>query len=331
MANRPGRGQRVPAALGHRGHDQHRGDLRPDGQGQQRAAGQRPAQPAPPGQHQQRRRGKEGGQHVHVRVVARLQGHGRAPCPEHGQPPVQAQPAQAEQQRRGQPDRADGGGGLDRGGARAGRGDQVDQVEVGLRHRRVDGVHDRPVDQGAARVGQAVRRAVQLGAPGHAPGGDVVRPQEPVAEEGQLRRGRRVGVRVDAGRLDPAVPDVAVQVVAALRRRGQRGQLHRDPAEQDHRRGPADLDAADQQHASGERGPQHRGQRDHAGRRGEPVRVHAEEYQHGEQCRHGRRRAKADLRRHTRHAFHAASQPSATAQLRAGRNQSLRPSALGQA
>ena len=286
-------------------------------------ASDRRSRPAP-GQHQQRGRGQAGRQHVHVRVVAGFQGHRRAPGPQHGQPPVQAQPAEAEQQQHGDRDGAQGGGRLHRGGPRTRRGDQVDRVEVGLGHWRVDRVHDGPVDQRAARHGQPVRRAVQLSAGGHAPGGDVVRPEEPVTQESQLRSGGRVGVRVDAGRLHPAVPDVAVQVVAALRGGGQRGQLDRDRTEQDHRRCPADRDAADQQHTGGEGGPGRGGQRDHARPSGQPVRVHTEEHQHGEQCRDGHGRANPDLRHHPSHVLHAVSQPSATGQLRPGRNQSLR-------
>jgi hypothetical protein len=60
-------------------------------------------------------------------------------------------------------------------------------------------------------------------------------PEEVIAQPVQLLRGRHIGVRVDAGRLHLAIPDVAVQVIALLRRRGHRGELDGDPADEDQR------------------------------------------------------------------------------------------------
>src|ERR1035441_7982218 len=63
--------------------------------------------------------------------------------------------------------------------------------------------------------------------------------EELVAQAGELPGRGHVLVRIDARGLHPAVPDVAVEVVAVLRGRGHRGELDGDAAEHDeHDRGP---------------------------------------------------------------------------------------------
>ena len=110
-------------------------------------------------------------------------------------------------------------------------GEIVHGQEVRLGHRRVDGRHARPVDQRAPR--HHVRRSVRTNeGPRQAVVGAAM-PQERIPQPGQLRRRGHVRVRVDARRLHLAVPDVPVQVVALPRRRGHRGDLDADAAQQD--------------------------------------------------------------------------------------------------
>ena len=110
--------------------------------------------------------------------------------------------------------------------------------EQTLRYRRIDRVDRGPVDPGAASgqrpAGVGVNRPR-----GHTPG-TCRRPEKLVPEPGQLNCRRCVLVRVDAGGLYPAIPDVPVGVVTTAGRAKPRGQLQQpDGADQDqHHRGP---------------------------------------------------------------------------------------------
>ena len=263
-----GRGDddRPPLAPQHRGPREHRRHLRRDGQPEQRAAQQRaPRAAAAPGQHEQRHRGQQDRDHVHVRAVAGLQGDRRAPRPQGGPPQVTAQPAEPGQQYERHQDRAGPRRRLHRGRAGAHRGDVVQRPEVGLRDRRIDGRYRRavypraPRDQPGPRVtGKRGARPDTVRVRGAPAGG---RPEERVAQVGQLRGRRHVGVRVDPGGLHPAVPHVAVHVVARLRRRRHRHDLDGDPADDDEGDRPPHRDAAQQPRRAGEQYPRGHDQR----------------------------------------------------------------------
>ena len=220
-----------------RGHRQCGRHLGRDGQAEQDPAEHGPAGGAGRGQHQDRGRGDAHRDHVHVGAVAGLQDHRRAPGPQRGHPDVPAQPAQAEQQQHRDEDGDQRRGGLDGQARVAGGGQVVHPEEVRLGDRRVDGRHGRPVDLRAARgefggrmTADVRRRDAVLG---------VGVEEELVPQPGQLRGRGDVLVRVDARGLDFPVPDVAVEIVAAPRRRGHRDRLQGDAAEQDERdRGP---------------------------------------------------------------------------------------------
>ena len=236
--HRGGRGQhdRDPVAAQHGRPDQDRGDLRGNGQPQQRATDHRP----PPGtgsrENEQRRGGQERGRDVDVRVARRLQRHRRAPRPQHRQTRVQPHPPQTEDQQYGGRHREEGRRQLDRPRPGPGRRCPVDDHEQQLRHRRIDRVHRRPVDERTAGGQRAPvwrsdcparrtrRRSAATG-------------RRRAAAPVPGRRGRSGTGR--SGRLDPAVPDVAVQVVAAARRAEPGRQLeHHRATENEHDGGP---------------------------------------------------------------------------------------------
>jgi hypothetical protein len=197
-----------------------------------------PARGARRGQHEDRGGGDPGRDHVHMGAVARLEDHQRTPGPQRGRAYIPAQAAQAEQQQHRGQDGDQRGGGLNGCARVAARRQVMHPEEIRLGHRRVDRGHGRPVDGRAARGQFGGRMADHVGLR-HAVLGAGVE-EELIPQPGELTGRRDVGVRVDARRLDSSVPDVAVQVVAVLRRRGHRGQLEADAAEQDRGdRGPA--------------------------------------------------------------------------------------------
>src|ERR1035441_8038474 len=99
------------------------------------------------------------------------------------------------------------------------------------------GTGGRPVDGRAAGGEFGGRMVADIGL-GDAVLGPWVE-EELVAQAGELPGRGHVLVRIDARGLHPAVPDVAVEVVAVLRGRGHRGELDGDAAEHDeHDRGP---------------------------------------------------------------------------------------------
>ncbi len=77
-----------------------------------------------------------------------------------------------------------------------------------------------------------------------------------------------------------------------MRRRAERGQLHRRSADQDYRAGQADRDAPDEQRANGERDPQRRKDNKVAEAKPLPDRgPDGDKHQPGERCgRHDRAR-----------------------------------------
>jgi hypothetical protein len=110
------------------------------------------------------------------------------------------------------------------------RGEDVDGEAPALGDGRVNGVHGGAVDQSAAAVGCG------MPVPGRAV---VARGEEPgVAQPAQFGRGRRVRVGRDARGLHPAVPCVAVHVVAGARRPRQPREAQGGAARDDQGDGP---------------------------------------------------------------------------------------------
>ena len=118
-------------------------------------------------------------------------------------------------------------------------GQEMDGGERRLGHRRVDGGDTGTVDARAPR--RLIAELTARCSVGEQPG---------IAQTPQVLVGWRVAVGVDAGRLHPAVPRVAVQVVGQLGgvpRQRRRRQRHRPGKyQQDHH--AAGLDATQQQH-----------------------------------------------------------------------------------
>ena len=191
----------------HRRQHQRRVELGGD-RGAEQAAGQhRPAAPVGEqcGRHRQR------GQPVDVAVVGQLHRGHRAPGPQRHRPgrqPGGTPAGPAARSPRCCPAPPAPAAGTARPSGRRG---QPGGGEGTLGHRRVDGVHVRPVDPAA----QAAR---------HRPGAGRSGPPRRCRVEQRLVRAAGaaagptgVAVRVDAGQLHLAVPDVAVDVVAGTR------------------------------------------------------------------------------------------------------------------
>ena len=101
----------------------------------------------------------------------------------------------------------------------------VRSKEIALGDRWVDGAYRRPVD---ARAG--VRRIRRIDRLVQAATRRRIRPQPVIAKAAQRRIIGRVAVRVDACRLDPPVPGIAVLVVADLRGPGEAHRRQRNQA-----------------------------------------------------------------------------------------------------
>ena len=144
-----------------------------------------------------------------MRSVRRLDRHRRARPVEQGPAaPITEEAGQHDSGRHHRQRRAD----LNAEAAPGPRRDQRPEREPQLCDRRVQRRNPRSVDQGRL----------------------VGREQLRVAEAGQRRVQRHVVVGIDAGQLDPPVPDIAVGVVAGHRVAEQPGQLDRGRDDHDH-------------------------------------------------------------------------------------------------
>ncbi|WTJ77433.1 hypothetical protein OG335_30970 [Kitasatospora sp. NBC_01539] len=197
------------AAGQHPGHRARQGEggqeLDGGGRAEQRAAGDRSAA----GGEEQGRGHQQGAQGVDVGVVDRPERDPREPPPQGG-----VHRSAAQEQQTGGGHREQRAARLDGADTAADRGEPA---EPALRDRRVDGVHGGPVDVRAGAFGGAA--LVPAGA--RAAGREEV--GRGGAQTGQGGVVRCVAVWREARGLHPAVPDVAVGVVAGARRGEQAG------------------------------------------------------------------------------------------------------------